>query len=90
MTGTTFAPPEHAVSVVHDFRTGSEAHPDRMLVAERVGEEWAELTWGAGEITDQGYVNQRAVRERRSDDVVLLAAEPPAARVVVRENPAHA
>jgi feruloyl-CoA synthase len=44
----------------------------------------------AGEITDKGYVNQRAVRERRSDDVVLLSADPPAARVVVRENPAHA
>jgi feruloyl-CoA synthase len=44
----------------------------------------------AGEITDKGYVNQRAVRERRSDDVALLSAEPPAARVVVRENPAHA
>ena len=44
----------------------------------------------AGEITDKGYVNQRAVRERRSDDVVLLSAEPPAVRVVVRENPAHA
>jgi feruloyl-CoA synthase len=44
----------------------------------------------AGEITDKGYVNQRAVRERRSDDVVLLSAEPPAARVVVRENRAHA
>jgi feruloyl-CoA synthase len=44
----------------------------------------------AGEITDKGYVNQRAVRERRSDDVVLLTAEPPAARVVLRENPAHA
>jgi feruloyl-CoA synthase len=37
---------EHAVSVVHDFRAGSEAHPDRLLVAERVGEEWARLTWG--------------------------------------------
>src|SRR3954447_22284440 len=37
---------EHAVSVVHDFRAGSEAHPDRLLVAERVGEGWARLTWG--------------------------------------------
>jgi feruloyl-CoA synthase len=44
----------------------------------------------AGEITDKGYVNQRAVRDRRSDDVVLLSADPPAARVVVRENPTHA
>src|SRR3954454_4792067 len=37
---------EHAVSVVHEFRAGSEAHPDRILVAERVDEGWAELTWG--------------------------------------------
>ncbi|MGY1631415.1 AMP-binding protein [Geodermatophilus sp. SYSU D01186] len=37
---------EHAVGVVHDFRAHSEAHPDRLLVAERVGEEWARSTWG--------------------------------------------
>ncbi len=36
----------HPVSAVHSFRAGSEAHPDRLLVAERVGEEWARLTWG--------------------------------------------
>ena len=36
----------HPVSVVHSFRAGSEAHPDRLLVAERVGEDWARLTWG--------------------------------------------
>jgi len=37
----------HAVSVVHDFRTHSEAHPDRLLVAERGPDgEWARLTWG--------------------------------------------
>jgi feruloyl-CoA synthase len=37
---------DHPVSVVHSFRAGSEAHPDRLLVAERVGEEWARSTWG--------------------------------------------
>jgi feruloyl-CoA synthase len=37
---------EHPVSVVHSFRAGSQAHPDRLLVAERAGEEWARLTWG--------------------------------------------
>ncbi len=37
---------EHPVSVVHSFRAGSEAHPDRLLVAERVEGEWARLTWG--------------------------------------------
>ncbi|WP_448612754.1 AMP-binding protein [Modestobacter sp. URMC 112] len=36
----------HPVSVVHSFRAGSEAHPDRLLVAERVGDQWARLTWG--------------------------------------------
>ncbi|WP_448624646.1 feruloyl-CoA synthase [Geodermatophilus sp. URMC 64] len=38
----------------------------------------------AGEITDKGYVNQAAVRDRRADLVALLSAEPPPARVVVR------
>ena len=39
---------EHAVSVVHDFRAHSEAHPDRVLVAERGSSgEWATSTWGA-------------------------------------------
>ncbi|SNR29687.1 feruloyl-CoA synthase [Blastococcus mobilis] len=37
---------DYPVSVVHSFRAGSEAHPDRLLVAERLGEEWARLTWG--------------------------------------------
>ena len=37
---------DHPVSVVHSFRAGSEAHPDRLLVAERVEGEWARLTWG--------------------------------------------
>jgi feruloyl-CoA synthase len=37
---------EHPVSVVHSFRAGSEAHPDRLLLAERRGEDWARLTWG--------------------------------------------
>ena len=36
----------HAVSVVHEFRRGSEAHPDRLLLAERVDGDWARLTWG--------------------------------------------
>jgi feruloyl-CoA synthase len=39
----------------------------------------------AGEITDKGYVNQRAVRERRADLVALLSAEPVPPQVVVRE-----
>ncbi|GAB3352451.1 feruloyl-CoA synthase [Modestobacter lapidis] len=38
----------------------------------------------AGEITDKGYVNQAAVRERRADLVALLDAEPLPPQVVVR------
>jgi feruloyl-CoA synthase len=38
----------------------------------------------AGEITDKGYVNQAAVRDRRADLVGLLVADPPPERVVVR------
>lgn len=38
---------EHPVSVVHSFRAHSEAHPDRLLVAERgSGGEWARSSWG--------------------------------------------
>jgi feruloyl-CoA synthase len=37
---------EHPVSVVHSFRAGGEAHPERLLLAERVGGDWARLTWG--------------------------------------------
>jgi feruloyl-CoA synthase len=40
----------------------------------------------AGEITDKGYVNQRAVRERRADVVALLSAEPSPARIVSRSS----
>jgi feruloyl-CoA synthase len=36
----------HAVSPVHEFRRGSEIHPERLLVAERNGDRWARLTWG--------------------------------------------
>jgi feruloyl-CoA synthase len=38
----------------------------------------------AGEITDKGYVNQRAVRDGRPGLVALLRADPAPAQVVVR------
>jgi feruloyl-CoA synthase len=36
----------------------------------------------ANEITDKGYVNQRAVLDRRAALVERLYAEPPAAEVI--------
>jgi feruloyl-CoA synthase len=34
------------------------------------------------EITDKGYINQRAVLERRAEHVARLYAEPPDAAVI--------
>ena len=44
----------------------------------------------AGEITDKGYINQRAVLARREDAVEALYADPPAPDVVVVETAAPA
>lgn len=38
---------------------------------------------GAGEITDKGYVNQRAVLKRRADQLARLYAEPPGEGVIL-------
>ena len=40
----------------------------------------------AHEITEQGYVNQRRVQERRADLVELLYSNPPQEGVVVVEH----
>jgi feruloyl-CoA synthase len=40
----------------------------------------------AGEVTDKGYVNQAAVRDRRAELVRLLSGNPLSPRVVVRET----
>ena len=37
----------------------------------------------AGEITDKGYVNQRAALARRAEEVEQLFAEPPGPAVIV-------
>ena len=71
---------EHPVSVVHSFRAGSEAHPDRLLVAERVGEEWARLTWG------EARALQRA-RRLFAEVARVKRGEPPGLReaAVIRD-----
>ena len=37
---------EHPVSVVHSFRAHADAQPQTLLVAERAGQSWDQLTWG--------------------------------------------
>ncbi|MCU4121699.1 feruloyl-CoA synthase [Variovorax sp. N23] len=44
----------------------------------------------AGEITDKGYVNQRAVLTRRADEVARMHAEAPDTRVIRVARPAPA
>jgi feruloyl-CoA synthase len=56
---------------------GSAARIERLLVLEEPPD------LDAGEITDKGYVNQRAVLERRADLVARLLADPPDAAVIV-------
>jgi len=45
---STDAAGEHAPSMAHLFRAGAEAHPDRVLAAQRPlgGDGWETLTWG--------------------------------------------
>jgi feruloyl-CoA synthase len=55
---------------------GSSQTPTRALVLQEPPNA------DAGEITDKGYLNQRAVLARRAAEVELLYGEPPDARVV--------
>ena len=55
---------------------GSSTHPTRLLVMTEPPQ------IDAGEITDKGYINQRAVLERRAALVEKLYAEPAAPEVV--------
>jgi feruloyl-CoA synthase len=57
---------------------GSSQCVERLLVLR----EPAQLD--AGEITDKGYVNQAAVRDRRAGLVALLTADPLPPQVVLR------
>ena len=57
---------------------GSSQRVDRVLVLQEPP------ALDAGEITDKGYVNQRAVLERRAAAIRVLHAEPAGDRVVTR------
>ena len=84
----------HAPSIVHAFRSGSQAHPDRLLIAERAGDDWARLTWGqarsladrlAQGLLDRGLADRPVMvlsGSSRLHLVVLLAAMTVRAPVV--------
>lgn len=60
---------------------GSSTHPGRLLVMEEPPQ------IDAGEITDKGYVNQRATLERRDALVRAIYANPPGEGVVSLQEP---
>jgi feruloyl-CoA synthase len=57
--------------------TGSSTHPVRALVVSEPP------SIDANEITDKGYINQRAVLERRAASVERLHSDPPASDIIV-------
>jgi feruloyl-CoA synthase len=66
-------------SVLHELAAqdlGSSQCPRRVLLMSEPP------SADAGEITDKGYLNQRAVLSRRAADVALLHGEPPSAAVI--------
>jgi feruloyl-CoA synthase len=65
-----------ALAVLRAEGAGSSQCPARLLVLDEPANA------DAGEITDKGYVNQRAVLERRAADVELLYAQPAHPRVI--------
>ncbi len=65
-----------ALAVLQAEGGGSSQCPARILLLDEPPNA------DAGEITDKGYLNQRAVLTRRSDEVELLYSERPHARVI--------
>ncbi|MEQ1567886.1 MAG: AMP-binding protein [Myxococcota bacterium] len=76
--GAALAPPELRDRIRDALRAHAAAHPgaservERALIADRP------LSLDAGETTDKGYTNQRAVLDHRSDDVARLFSDDPA------------
>jgi feruloyl-CoA synthase len=66
-----------ALAALSEGGAGSAMRIERLLVLAEPP------SLDAGEITDKGYINQRAVLERRAEDVELLYAEPCDPRVIV-------
>jgi len=65
-----------ALRALKTERLGSSQTPTRVLLLDEPP------SVDAGEITDKGYVNQRAVLARRAAEVAALYAEPPDPRVI--------
>jgi len=69
------------------FATHNRLHTGSSLQVRRIALLGEPPSMGAGEITDKGYVNQRAVLHRRAEQVRRLYAEPPGPGVIVIDGP---
>jgi feruloyl-CoA synthase len=67
---------EAALKAMAAEATGSSLRPTRALLLDELPQ------IDGNEITDKGYINQRAVLTRRADQVERLYAEPPGAGVI--------
>jgi feruloyl-CoA synthase len=73
----------HDASLVHAFRRGSEQHPDRLLVAERRGDGWHQMTWG--QVREQAdRVAQGLLDRGLADRPVMVLSGNSAAHLVVQ------
>ena len=76
---------EHAVSAVHYFRAGSQDHPERLLVAERAGDDWSRLTWGDARAQVTGWPG--AADRGLADRPVMVLSENSRLHLVSRWRP---
>jgi feruloyl-CoA synthase len=73
----------HDASIVHAFRRGSEQHPERLLVAERQGDGWQQLTWG--QVREQAdHVAQGLLDRGLADRPVMVLSGNSAGHLVVQ------
>src|SRR5436190_4454650 len=61
-----------APSIAHQFRDHAEAHPDRLLTAQRDGEEWRTVTWGAARAAADGLAQAFLDRGLGPDRPLLI------------------
>lgn len=60
-------------TLLHAFRQGAEEHPDRLLVAERAGEGWRQVSWGAARRTVDRLAQGLLSRGLDARPVVLVS-----------------
>jgi feruloyl-CoA synthase len=76
---------DHPPSLVHAFRAHAEAHPDRVLAAERPGggDAWATLTWGEARAQADGVAQALLDRGLSADRPLMILSGNSVAHLVM-------